>query len=79
MKTHTAKRAGGAQEAEAAGGVSAACRRLMAAAPDATLRDLAKACAGDPGVFNSYPQTVLKSAGAAAGANQSGGESAACY
>jgi hypothetical protein len=55
----------------------------MAAAPDATLRDLAEAFsagafAGDSGVLNSYPQTVLKSAGAA-GANQSGGESTACY
>lgn len=76
MKTHTATSAGGAEEA--AGGISAACRRLMEAAPDATLRDLAEAFAGDSRVFNSYPQTVLKSAGAA-GANQSGGESTARY
>lgn len=78
MKTHTETVRRGSGGGEGRGGVSAACRRLMAAAPDATLGDLAEAFAGDSGIFNSYPQTVLTSAGAA-GANQSGSESTACY
>jgi hypothetical protein len=66
MNIHTAKEASGAAGTDPAAGVASACRRLIAASPDATLRDLAEACAGTPEVFHSYPQTVLASVGAAA-------------